>query len=106
MIASMRIKSPSKRILIGKTYIDDAYRHVHANSQIAATCIAIVRKLDFLYLCLPFGTTPAPAEYTTISEAEISLGNDLLVDTSCGVTNLQSPHQQLLPMGDYLPACL
>ena len=41
-------------------------------------CIAIVNELSFLYLGLTFGTTPATAEYTTVSEAAIDLGNDIL----------------------------
>ena len=78
MIASMRIKWPAKRILVGKTDPDAAYQRVHTNAQIPAKCIAIVRKLSFLSLCLPFGTTPATAEYTTIIESAINLGNDIL----------------------------
>ena len=50
-----------------------------------------------------FGTTPAPAEYTTISEAKVDLGNDLLTDASWYSMNLQSPHRHLLPRQDYLP---
>ena len=60
MMAAMRIKWPSKHILIGKIDLDDAYRSIHTNAQIAATFIAIVVKLAFLCLCLTFGTTPAP----------------------------------------------
>ena len=77
---------------------------VHANAQIAATCISIVGKLAFLCLCLPFGATTAPAEYITISEAAIDLGDDLLADTSWDATNLQLPDWHLLPREDYLPA--
>ena len=40
------------------------------------------KKIDFLCLRLPFGTTPAPSEYTTVSEASIDLGNNLLRDES------------------------
>ena len=42
MIVDIRIKWPSKCIVIGKTDLDAAYRRVHANAQIAATCIVIV----------------------------------------------------------------
>ena len=62
MIAAMRIKWPSKRIVIGKIDLDAAYRRVHTNAQIASKFIAIVGKLAFLCLCLYFGTTPATAE--------------------------------------------
>ena len=96
IIVAMRIKWPSKRIMIGKTDFYAAYRRFHTNAHIAVTCIAIVVKLSFLCLCLLFGTTTAQAEYTTISEAEIYLGNDLLADTSWDATNLQLPHWHLL----------
>ena len=46
---------------------------------------------------LPFGTTPAPAEYTNISEAAIDIGNDLLQDQSWDTNDLNSPHRSLLP---------
>ena len=82
MIAAMHIKWTSKRILIGKTDLDTAYRSVHANAQIAATCIAIVSKIDFICLHLPLGTTLVLEEYTNISEVAIDLGNNLLADTS------------------------
>ena len=64
-----------------------------------STCIAIVEKLAFLYLGLPFGTTPAPAEYTTVSEAVIDLGNDLLRDEYWYTDDLNSPDQSLLTQG-------
>ena len=63
----------------------------------ASPCIAIVDELAFLCLRLPFGTTPAPAEYTTISEATIYLGNDLLQDQSWDTNDLNWPHISLLP---------
>ena len=77
MISAMRSRWPTKRILIGKTDLDTAYLLIHANAKTAFTCIAIVNELAFLCLRLPFCTTPAPAEYTTVSEAAIDLGNDL-----------------------------
>ena len=62
---------------------------------------AIVGKLAFLCLHLPFGNTLA--EYTTISEAAIDLGNYLLSDMSWDATNLQSPHRYFLPRDYHLP---
>ena len=58
MITAMRIEWPSKRILIVQTNLGAAYRRVHTKLQIGSTCIAIVGKLAFLCLRLPFGTTP------------------------------------------------
>ena len=96
MISAMRIKWPSKCILIVKTDLDAAYQSVHENMQIASTCISIVVKVAFLFLRLHLGTTPAPEKYTT-------LGNYLLADASWDATNVQSPHRHLLPRYYYLP---
>ena len=97
MISAMRSRWPTKRIPIGKTDLDAAYRRIHAHANTASTCIAIVDELAFLCLRSPFGTTPAPAEYTTISEAEIDLGNDILQYQSWDTNDLNSPHRSLIP---------
>ena len=76
MISEMRSRWPTKRILIGKTDLDTAYRQKHTNATTVSTCIAIVDGLAFVCLRLNFGITPAPAEYTTVSERAIYLGND------------------------------
>ena len=96
MIAAMQIKWPSKSILIGKTGMDAAYRHIRANSWIASTFISIVDNISLLCLRLPFGTTPAPANYTTVSEAEIEPLNDLLRRSFWDATEIQSMNRQLL----------
>ena len=101
MIAAMRIKWPSKCILIVKTDLDAAYQLVHANAKIMSTCIKIVENPAFICLRLTFGTTHTPAEYTTLSKAEIELGNDLLVDahgkqqTSSRLIDTYSPERTI-----------
>ena len=95
----MRSKWTTKRILIGKTYLDAAYRRIHANVTTALTCIAMLEELDFLCLRLPFGTTPAQAEYKTVSEAAIDLGNDLLQDEYWDIDDIKLSHSYLLPTG-------
>ena len=97
MISAMRGKWLKKRILIERTDLDASYRRIHTTATNASICTAIVYKLDFLCLRLPFGTTPAPAEYTAVSEATIDLGNDLLRDESWDTDDLNSPHRSLLP---------
>ena len=80
MISAMRRKWPTKRIIFGKTDLDAAYFRIHANVKTALTFIEIVYELAFLFLRLPFGTTPAPVEYTTFSETAVDLGKYLLRD--------------------------
>ena len=74
MISSIQSKWPTKQILIGKTDLDATYHRINAKATTASTCIEIVDELAFLCLRLSFGTTPAPAEYTNFSEAEIDQG--------------------------------
>ena len=97
MISAMRSRWPAKRILIGKTDLDATYRRIHANAKTASTYIAIVDEIYFICLRLPFGTTPEPAEYTTVSEAAIDLGNDILQDQSWETDDLNLPHRYLIP---------
>ena len=96
MISEMRSKCPTKGILIGETNLDASYRRINSNAKTASTCIAIVDELAFLCLKLTFGITPVPAEYTTVSEAKIDLGNDLLRDESWDTDDLNFPHRSLL----------
>ena len=74
-----------------------AYCQIHANAMTTSTCIAIVDKLDFIFLWLSFVTMTAPGEYITISKTEIYPGNDLLRDESWDTTDLKSPHRSLFP---------
>ena len=99
-ISEMRSICPTRRILIVKIDLDAAYHQIHANKTTASTWIVIVYKLSFLCLRLPFGTTSAPEEYTTVSESEIDLGNDLLRDESWDTYYLKSPHRYLIPQED------
>ena len=80
MISEMQSKWPTRRILIGKIYLDAAYRRIYANATTASTCILIVDEPDFLCLRLTFGNTTTPSEYMTVSEAAIDLGKDTLWD--------------------------
>ena len=66
--------------MIRKTDIDATFWHIRINGQIESTSILIVENISLLCLCINFGTTPAPAEYTAVSKAAIDLGDDLLRD--------------------------
>ena len=100
MISAIQSRRRTKRILIGKTDLNAAYRRIHINDTTVPTCISIVDELAFICLRLTFGTTPAPAEYTTISKAEIYLGNNQLRYESWDTTDIKSPHSNLIPEED------
>ena len=69
--------------------MDNVYLCIHANAWIASACIAIVDNIVLLCLHLPFRKIPAPEKYTTFSNAENGLDNDLLRDILWDVTELQ-----------------
>ena len=90
----------NKTDIYWKTDLDAAYLQIHANDTTLVACIAILYKLAFLWLLLSFGTTPAPAEYMTVSKAAINPGNDLIRGNSLETYNLNPPHRTLLPKED------
>ena len=100
MISAMQKNGQHKGYLFGKMVLDAAYRQIHANATTTSNCIGILDKLDFFCLRSHIGTTPAPAEYTTINEAAIDIGNDLLRDDYWDTNILNSPHRSLLPKED------
>ena len=63
-----------------KKNLNAAYWRFHENAKTPWTFTAIVGKLAFIFTRMYFGTTSAPAGYTTTSEAEIDPWNDLLID--------------------------
>ena len=81
-------------------YLDAAYRRIYANSTTGSTFITIVDKLAFICLWLPFHTKLVPAEYTTVSEAAIDLGSNILRDKYSYTENLNSPHRSSIPKKD------
>ena len=77
--------------MISKTDMDAAYYHIHENSGILSTWIAIVENLTLLCLRLPLITTPALTDYTTVRKSEMDLGNDILRYKLWYVTGIKSP---------------
>ena len=100
MISEMQSRWPTKQTLIRKIDLDASYLWIHAKATTASTCIAIVDELSFLCLRLTFVATPAPEEYTNVSEAATYLGNNLLKDESLDTYDINSPHQSLLPQDE------
>ena len=77
--------------------MDAAFRRIHANSTTALVCISIVEEIAFLFLRLPFFTTPAPTYYMFVRGVSIYIGKDLLRDESWDTDDINSSHQSLLP---------
>ena len=102
---------PTKRILYNKIDVEKAYRRLHNKASIAIKCIAIwfldkmwegqYQKSDdqvaILLTRLPFGSTPAPAEFFIASETVLDLENNLLYCQQWDPSTLSSPYTSELP---------
>ena len=97
MISAMWGKWPTKRIFTGKRDwmqpTTESMQKIYDRIDLNINRL----KMSFLYLRLPFSTTPAPVQYTTIKKNAIYLGNDLLRDELWDTTYINSPHRNLLP---------
>ena len=67
-ICDMRHRHPGIPIIITKTDMDAAYRRIHSAIQATVTCITILANIAYLLTTLPFGSSPAPALFSIISD--------------------------------------
>ena len=93
----LRLRHPKKTIWLVKTDLDAAYRRLHVTPKIALLQVSIVGKIAYIGCRLPFGSSPAPALYSVVSDAVFDLANDLLDDEHLIVDNLHSPNRSELP---------
>jgi len=116
LIHHIRRNHPNKRILCNKVDVEKAYRRLHTKASTAVKCIAIwfldkmwegqYQKSDdqvaVLLTRLPFGSTPAPAEFCITSEIVFDLANDLLNCQQWDPEVLPSPYTNELPATERL----
>ena len=58
----------------------------------AIRAITILKGLDFIILCFPFGAAAGPALYSQVSKSIFDLTNDLLEDETWDPDTLHLPH--------------
>ena len=111
LIHHLRWHHPNERILGNKIDVEKAYRRLHTSAAMATKCIAIwfldkmwndqyhksSEQVAVLLTRLPFGSSPAPAEFCIISEMAFDLANDLLHCKRWDPTTLSSPYANQLP---------
>ena len=111
-IHQLRLRYPNERILLNKVDIEKAYRHLHTSGQITAKCIATwyldqfgenneysisEEEIAVALGRLPFGSTPAPAEFSNCSKMCFDLANDLM---NC---KLWDPSELPCPLREHIP---
>ena len=94
-ISDIRRRHPNTPILITKTDMDAAYRRLHATIQAAVTCITVLANIAYLLTRLPFGSAPAPALFSIISDSATDLAWDLALDPTWDTDTLQSDFEFL-----------
>ena len=118
LVHHLRWSHPNERILCNKIDIEKAYRRLHTQASIAAKCIAVWfldemwngsyqksrDQVGVLLTRLPFGSSPAPAEFCVTSEISFDLANDLLHCSAWDPASLPSPYAHQLPPPSRLPA--
>ena len=82
---------------------DAAYRRLHVNPLMAVKSITIIEKFAYLLLRLPFGASPGPSKYSSISEMIFELTMDILQDPEWEPTNLHSIYHKRLKEPESLP---
>ena len=111
LIHWLRWLHPNERILCNKIDIEKAYRRLHVKASIAVKSIAIwfldkmweggyqksEDQIAVMLTRLPFGSSPAPAEFCVTSETVFDLSNDLLYCEKWDPSILPSPYANLLP---------
>jgi LysM repeat protein len=110
MIHHIRFFNPNERILINKVDIEKAYRRLHTSAKMTAKCIAMwfvqnhtedhtpdEEEIAVALGRLPFGSMPAPAEFSNSSDITFDLVNDLLNCPLWDPTKLPSPLKNEIP---------
>ena len=90
-IHAMRHRHPTKRILMNKTDMDAAYRRIHTNASASVLCITVLNHIAYLLGRLPFGSSPAPTYFSTVSDAIGDVAFDLALDPHWDPATLHSP---------------
>jgi hypothetical protein len=120
LIHHIRFNNPNSRILMCKSDFDKAYRRLHTLPRIAAKCMAAWttetedkqgnkndKFIASILTRLPFGSSPAPCEFSNCSETIFDLANDLLHCHHWDPEELPSPYIDKLPdperMQDSIP---
>lgn len=92
----MRFRHKHKVILVSKTDMDAAYRCLHANLKSAATCIVIINGIAYILLRLPFGSSPAPSEFSIFKDILVDLFKTIMDDPTCDPDITKSPYYSLM----------
>ena len=96
-IHNMRLNHPTEPILINKMDLDAAFRRLHVVLKFALLCTTIVNGIAYILFRLPFGSSPAPCNFCSISEFVIDAAQLLAQDTTWDPKTLHNPNKDKIP---------
>jgi len=106
-MAHLRLRHPTRHILLTKLDVKAAYRRIHSNATTALASCVIVPPLALMGLRLLFGASPNPSIWSDLSELLCDLCNQICrcpLWNASDTPHLESPHQQkYVPQPTYLP---
>ena len=94
---SMRIRHPTRRILLGKIDLDAAFRRLHVWLAHALLSFTIIRNLAYLLFRMPFGAKDGPSKHEIPSNMTVDLAQALIDDETWDPFTLRSPNEHLIP---------
>lgn len=110
MVHHLRYHYPNRRILLNKVDIEKAYRRFHTKGSTAAKCIAMWfaeslednheptdDEIAIALQRLPFGSNPAPAEFSNGSDITFDLASDLMNCELWDTDDLPCPLRDEIP---------
>lgn len=111
MIHHLRLHHPNKRILMNKVDIEKAYRRLHISGDMAAKTIATWHlpqdesdeDIAVALGRLPFGSVPAPSEFSNCSDITFDLAKDLMDCEEWDPDVLPCPLRDEIPPPHRLP---
>lgn len=116
LIHHIRYENPDQRILMNKVDIEKAYRRLHVTGETASKCIALWyaeegetpqstknTEVAIALNRLPFGSKPAPAEFSNCSDITFDLANDLMHCNKWNPLDLKTPLSDEIPPPNRLP---
>ena len=102
-IQHLRISQLTARMMATKTDLDKAYQRKFISANSAARSMAIVGELLHILFRLPFGISPAPAEWCPIMEMILDLANKLVMCENGESATLKSPWSAFSPKINFDP---
>ena len=105
-IVAIRHRYPNESILQSKVDVKSPYRRLHNATATAVAAMVLVGGYLLVALCLTFGGSPNPSQWSDLSDLAGDLANDMGPTIPAGTQLSTSPPLGKTPTGSYSGATL